>query len=202
MRYLKSLTLLALVCLGALALLGASSASAEFNTQLCLSPEEEVCNEPASEVHVVLKEGTVGKFLSDVIDLLCLEVLVLATLLELGTPHQEGHVDETFRTCGSNATHNNCTITTEEKPFGYLLRTGEKQGVLVAEGGQLRLKCTILGFIKIDCSYKAENLEVTIEDPGIGEATDLPISGGGNLCPEETYLDGEMVALEPVYIRS
>jgi hypothetical protein len=204
MSYLKSFAVLVVSSLGALALLGASSASAEFNTQLCLSPKKSVCDEPATKVHIVLQPKTIGRLLTPLIDILCLDVLVNATLLELGEPHQQGHVEQTFRQCGSNSPHNNCDIFTEEQPLGYLLKTGEGTGVLVGESGILRVKCTISSFIEIDCRYSAAELEISIEDPGIGVAEGYPIPyiEGGSLCPEEALADGVMVSLDSVYIRS
>src|SRR5258705_2385239 len=152
---------------------GASSAAAEFPTQLFKSCESLVCEEPATSIHLAIEEGTVGKLLSPLVTLLCLSVLVNASLLSLGEP-QKGHVEFSFSACGSNAAHNNCTLTTEEVPLGYLLKIGEGEGLLVGESGLLRVQCPNLG---IDCKYSAAGMEVVVTDPGSGEITEAPIEG-------------------------
>jgi len=200
MRLMKLFSMAGLAAVVALAVVGASSASAEFPTQLCKSSESLTCENPVSTLHLALQEGTVGKLLSNLVTILCLNTLVEASLLELGEP-QYGHVELSFNSCGTNSAHSNCVLTTEEKPLGYLLKIGKGEGRLVGESGLLRLQCSNLG---INCLYSAAGMEAIVTDPGSGEINESPIEGIGGkfFCPQEARIDAIGGALESVYIRS
>lgn len=206
MKLIKMFGLAAIIACASTALLGVSSASATNNTQLCKVHTATTCpaGSATTAVHIVNKPGTVGFLLSDLVDVLCLNVLGQGTPLALGKPQQIHSTVLSFTQCGSNASHNNCTVTTETQPLFELLNIGLDVGILTATSGVTRVQCTVFGFIKIDCKYAAAGLEFEVEggNPGEFSAEETPVSfiAGSALCPEESTLDGELQSLEEVHI--
>jgi hypothetical protein len=194
--------LAALAAVAAMAFVGATSASALFNTQLCKVDSGLLCSEPQTHVHNVLVEGTVGKLLAG-INVLCLGVLVENEALGLGSP-QVIHTKEagglTFSGCGTGSGHNNCTVTVQEAPLSHLLKIGKNIAVLVNLSGRTRLQCANLG---IDCTYDLAGSEFEAEGEILtAEETPTIELGGKFFCPDEGTLDGELKSLLPVYIKS
>lgn len=78
--------------------------------------------------------------------------------------------------------------------------------MLSALNGTTRVKCTIFGFIKIDCLYDGSGLEFEVEGGGKGmltaEESPASLKSGGGLCPETSSLDGLLEALEEIHIIS
>jgi hypothetical protein len=214
--------LAAIAAVAAMAFIGASSASAKFNTVLCEVLEGLVCPEgreiandledppPYKHIHLVnsaLPEGPgtpagTPTLLNSTANVLCLTVLVLATPLLLGTAPtpQIIHTDKLIsENCGTNSTHNNCTFTTEELPLFHLLKIGLDEGSALALNGNQRMKCTIGGFIKINCVYELTNILYIYRGPQAlpkspngdlhAQNTPLELVEGGGLCPEKTALD-------------
>ena len=196
--------LAAVAAVAAMAFIGASSASATFSTQLCATSSGLTCGTAATNpVHQTLKTGTVGKLLSDSLDVLCLNVLANGTALALANP-QVVHATTSYTNCGSNTAHDNCTVTVEEDPLFHLLKEGAGEGTLLGLSGLTRVKCTVFGFIKIDCLYDTTGIEFAVSDPGLLVANETPVEfvEGSGLCPEESSLDGELTTLTATYIRS
>jgi hypothetical protein len=94
-------------------------------------------------------------------------------------------------------------VTIEELPLFSLLNTGLDTGTFFAESGMTRIKCTVFGFIKMDCTYSTTGLELEIEG---GNPLELPLEETwlepmeGGLCPEETYVGGTLESSQELHI--
>jgi hypothetical protein len=197
--------LTALAAVAAMAFIGASSASAT-STQLCKVHTGTTCpaGSATTAVHLVNKAGTVGTLLNSLVNVLCLNVLGQGTPLGLAAPQQIHSTVLSFTNCGTSASHNECTVTTEALPLFNLLYTALDEGTLTAEGGVARVKCTVFGFIKIDCKYGTVGLSFNVKggNPAVLKAENKAVQfiEGSALCPTESSLDGEVVSLEEVHI--
>jgi hypothetical protein len=200
MRLSKAFGLVAVAALASMAFLGASAASAETNTVLCLQHTSLECPQAQqltnSLVHGVQAEGTVGKLLSSLATVLCLNGLGLGTVLELAEAPERlliHGVEGVLTGCGTNATHTNCTVEEEELSLGLLLKTGLDEGVVQAMGGVAHLVCVEVGIfkVKIDCKYSGDGLEFSVGG-GHGTASETPVKiiEGSFFCPEKSKLDG------------
>ena len=195
MRLIKMFGLAALAAVAAMAFVGATSASA-LPTQICKVHTGLLC--PAGEArtltHLTLLEGTVGK-LNAGITVLCLNVLVHATPLGLGSPQNVHTLASEYTGCGTGSAHDNCTVTVEEQPLGDLLKTGLDQGILLLSSGRTRLKCNNLG---IDCIYDTEGVEFSAGAMMLtAEETPVAELGGKFFCPNEGKLSGLLLDLSP-----
>jgi len=195
--------LAAIAAVAAMAFVGANSASALVSTQLCKVNTTLVCGagNAVTEVHQVLKTGTVGKLLAS-INVLCLEYLVRATPLGLGKPQVVHVLEQKFAACGTGSTHNNCTVSTPagQDPLFDLLKLGFDEGVLTATSGQTRLQCSNLG---LDCLYDVAGMEFEVGGNELkAENTPTTELGGKFLCPNEGLLDAELKTLENAYVLS
>ena len=186
-------------------IIGVSSASALFPTQLCtVHPEELECppNKNTQEDIQRLEPGTYWKLLTSLINILCLFALKRASALDLGNPQPVHTTELNIGGCGTNAAHSNCTITAEELPLLTLLKTGLDEGVLTAQSGRLRVQCASLG---IDCKYDLEGMELLMGAQHT-TASEVPTTelGGKFFCPDEGRLDYLLVTLAPAphYILS
>jgi hypothetical protein len=190
--------LAALAAVAAMAFVGATSASATFDTQLCKVDSGLLCSEPQTHVHNVLVPGTVGELLAG-IDVLCLGVLAENEALGLGKPQVIHTTTLTFSGCGTGSLHSNCTVTVQEQPLSHLLKTGVNAGVLVNLSGRTRLQCTG----GIDCVYDLAGSEFEANGE-ILVANETPTTelGGKLFCPNEGFLDGELETLLETYIKS
>lgn len=192
MRLIKPFGLAALI-MAVIAAIGASSASAERPTELCKVHTEKSqleCpeGEGVTEDHQHLALGTVWKLLGGAFTILCLNALKLATPLELGEPQLIHTLKLTVTGCGTNAAHDNCTVTADELPLLYLLKTALDQGVLTAVDGSFRVQCANLG---INCLYDLKGAEFSMGAQHIS-AEEVPVEplGGIFLCPgTEASLD-------------
>ena len=203
MKLVTKCGLAGLAALSIMAFIGASSASATFNTQLCATSSGLTCGTPAKNpVHATLRLAPLT-LLSDSIDVLCLNVLLNGEALSLANP-QVIHGTVSLTNCGSNSAHDNCTATVEEQPLFHLLKTATGRGFLLGLSGLERVKCTVFGFIKIDCLYDYTGIELSAEDPGLLKLEETPVAfvEGSGLCPEESSIDGELETLTATYIRS
>lgn len=202
MRLIRMFGLAVLAALVATAFAGATSASANFPTQLCTEHVSLECpyGSETSGVHQVLATGTVGKLLGALVTILCLNFLVIAAPLSLGTPQEVHGIEMSFTGCGSSTSHNNCTVTTEEQPLFSLLKTGLDEGSLTALSGSFRIQCSNLG---IDCKdHTAGSLFAS--SGGHLTANKTPIIAelkvGAGFCPVKGELDGLLETLEPTYV--
>jgi hypothetical protein len=220
---MKMFGLAALAAVVTMALVGTTSASAT-STVLCEVLEGLEC--PAGKeielekIHLAnstlpggpgTPEGT-PTLLNSTADVLCLTVLVEAEALDLGESQVIHALKQEFSGCGTNSAHTNCTVATEELPLFHLLKIGEDEGSVLGLNGKVRVKCTIFGFLKINCVFLLENLLFTGKGPKASKTTygdvdakeipkEPPIkSEGGGLCPETSSLDGLLLPLSPEYI--
>ena len=200
MRLTKMFGLAALAAVAAMAFVGATSAPAETSTQLCTTHTELTCEEGngATSHHLVLASGTVGKLLSSLVNILCLDILIETTPLELGNPQSIHTESFAFTGCGSGSAHNNCTVTTEEQPLADLLKTGLDEGVLTFTSGRLRTQCPNLG---MDCKYDGEGMQFTVGGQHLtANKTPTTELGGKFFCPDEGQVDGLFETLTDVYV--
>jgi hypothetical protein len=190
-------------------------------------------------VNSKLPEGPNGglpTLLNSTADVLCLTVLIRAVVGELtGGKHkdpvtgeellsangalgnapggQEVHFTKlVYEGCGTEAPHTNCTVTVEELPLWDLLKIGEELASLKSTNGLTRVKCTIFGFVKIDCTYEGKGLLLLVSGPNDPERKtekgDMhaqktpakPLKGAN--CPKESFLDALLLPLSPLYIAS
>jgi hypothetical protein len=200
MRLIKMFGLAAFAAVAAMAFVGATSASALTNTQLCSEHPALLCpaGKGVTSVHQVLAAGTVGELLA-AIDVLCLGYLVEATALGLGNPQSVHSLSQSFTGCGTGSGHNNCTVSVEsgQQPLFDLLKTGLDQGVLTALSGQLRILCANLGF---DCLVDLTGAEFEADGGHLTANSTLVTLLGGFICDDEAYLDALLETLGDVYV--
>jgi len=209
MRPAKALGI-AIAAVLATALLTAPAATAE-TTALCAAAEE-ACS-PSNRVtaaHFELTPETSWLVYNEVVDILCLDALAQATIGSPGAPQEVAVSALTLSSCGSNSTHNNCTLTssaTEEEPIHFdLLRTSQDLGELEAQDGAVTVICTII--FKIECTYSLEGLRFHAEGTsGAGNGTltaeevELQLTSGTEFCPESVELTSDSLdASTEIYI--
>jgi hypothetical protein len=198
---MKMFGLAALAAVAAMAFVGATSASATFDTTLCKKDSGLTCEagDQATTVHAVLKSGTVGQLLA-LVNVLCLGVLIEATPLGLAKLLPVHVLKLEFTGCGTASAHNNCTVAIQELPLADLLKTGPDQGKLINLSGRTRLQCPNIG---IDCVYDLAKGEF---DAGANHITANEVVteelGGKFFCPDEGLLDGLLEGLEKLFIKS
>lgn len=149
--------------------------------------------------------------LNDTANVLCLKSLIKghpsssqSSLIELEA--------FTLENCGTTAAHNTCTVTVEATPTSLeLTRTALNLGTAALQGGKVRFQCTILGFVKIDCTYTAEGVSLGFEgalhkaETGHGMLSGSKVSMpsvGGELCPGHPTLDALYEPLEHVFLAA
>jgi hypothetical protein len=201
MRLIKMFSLAVLVAVAAMAFVGATPASATFDTQLCKVNEGLLCpaGQAQTHVHWVLVPGTVWKLLAG-FNILCLGILVEDEALGLGKPQVIHTTELSFTGCGTGSAHNNCTVTVQEAPLSHLLKTGANTGVLVNLSGRTRLQCANLG---LDCVNDLAGMELEASGEILTSNETPTVELGGKLfCPNEGFLDGELETLLETYIKS
>jgi hypothetical protein len=189
--------LAAITAVAAMAFVGASTASADFNTVLCEEHSALVC--PAGKkielelVHITNLPGTLGRLLpSSGPTVLCLDILGLVEALDLGVapePQKFHSHSLSFTNCGTNSAHTNCEVTVEEQSLFDLLKIGLDEGSLEALNGKTRVKCDFV-FFELDCVYNATGLLFEVKG-GHLTANQTPVTAeSGGLCPDESKVDG------------
>jgi len=201
MRLIKMFGLAAVAVVAAMAFIGASSASAEKETQLCKIHTGLTCGagNAATSIHAVLKTGTVLKFLAS-INVLCLGFLMEATALGLALSQDVHSLNMSFTGCGTGSTHSNVAITVPigQQPLFMALKTGLDLGLLTVLSGQLRVVASNLG---LDCLMDLENLEFEMgNNEIIAENSPVTELGSKFVCPGESLLDAELQTLENAYV--
>jgi hypothetical protein len=220
MRLVKMLGLAAMVAVIAMAFIGIGAPSASAETALC-KVHENSCSEAnqVKLIHLQNTTGTVLRILNSTANLLCLSTLVDGNVLALAKPQQIHIISFTVTGCGTDVNHNNCTLTSNasaELPWlASLLRSALNLGIIALsefEGMHptTRIKCTIFGFIKTDCTWDHTGLEFEVEGAehqagsghGMLTANESPVSlvEGSGLCPEESSFDFLLEPLEDTYI--
>lgn len=202
----------------AMALIGASTATAEY-TQLC-TIHKEPCPEgwALQTLHAELTPGTIWLMENNSlggpeIDILCLKVLLNGELLGLGRPQNMSVGALTFSQCGTEGaggSHSNCTVeSTATATFPIhmdILKLKLNLGEIEALDGAIISKCVRFGFIVLECEDLLEGTVyhftgATAEDHGMINTEGTFFNGGGGLCPEEGEItSGLLEPLKDVYI--
>ncbi len=197
MRLIKIFGLATVAAIAAMAFVGATSASAETDTQLCVTHTGGLtCAQAAGINHWVLDTGTVGKILSSLVDVLCLGILMESSGADvgaLGNPQRLDATSMSFTGCGTSSAHSNCTVTVEELPDNNLLKLGLDEGSLEALSGRIGLSGCGLG---LDCPYDLEGLLFSAGAQHLtANETSVTELGGKLFCPNESQLDFLMETL-------
>ena len=199
------LGLAAIAAVAAMAFVGASSAMAKLNTQLCNEDDGTLfCKNPTTEVHYVAKDGIL---LSKVVNVSCLEALLLGNVLALGTAPkaQEVHITKLDYTHCLTASGGACTVKTETLGLLLVLKTAANLADIVDHGTTVRVTCGVL----INCLYGGEELTghglgATLNPLFPGHVTyfENPVKRVSGFCPETATLDALFISLKDVYIKS
>jgi hypothetical protein len=211
-KAIKMLGLAAVAAISAMALFGASSAMATFDTALCSEKSPELkCPDAklVKHVHLLAEDGTM---VTSVGTTLCKYALISTEVLGLGKPLLLHFLKEglTYTECKLGLIK--CTFETVHYGLLDLLKTASDLGVLTdlpVEGKytEVHVVCGEL----IDCTYKWEGLEghaLSAQPPtsnGRVTYTNAPVQKvGGLLCPKETRLNAVFESLPgaPIWIRS
>lgn len=214
MKSVKTLALTALVAVAALAIVGASPAMAT-STQVCAT-HSEPCGTAVASSTFHLASGTIWLFQyrgGEMPDTLCLSVLLTVDYGSLGSPQEVEILAFTLGSCGtegSGGSHSNCQIEALHLPWSAtLLKTTLNEGtfeITDTEAG-LFVKCTVFGFVKIECEYNLEQTTYGTHGTAGGnngllwEEGILPKIKAGSLCPEEVEItSGTLEPLSASYI--
>lgn len=219
MKKIGGLSLVTLACTAAMAIAGATPAAATQNTALCkVNTNPCPAKSLITSIHWVNFAGSVAEIKNSIAKILCLDVLVAGTVLGLATapaPQQIHVTGFTFGKCGTTSSHDNCTLEILEVPLLELLNESkpapeEDYGTLTAASGKLKVKCTIGGFLKIDCDYKLAGMNATFAgNSGGSPATvlwfEMPFGGSESLlitCPASSSFSLVLEALEETHVTT
>ena len=201
MRFVKTSGLVAIAILAAMAFGGPSSASAT-NTQLCKTHTSLTCASGVTSASLVPYPGTTWKLLNSIVDVLCLNASTTLEPQSLGSPQTINEKNLSLTNCGTTSAHNNCTITVESLRTLTLLKVALNEGVLTTTGGLIHVKCTVLGFPKIDCKYSLADMQAFVDggNPAfVFESAPVDVYEG-DLCPDENYLEATFVTTSGAYV--
>jgi hypothetical protein len=96
--------------------------------------------------------------------------------------------------CGTNSSHTNCDVTSEEGSNAELLRTGLDEATLTLLNGKLRVKCDFV-FFEFDCVYDLTGAEFEVGG-GHFIANETPFTDeSGGICPNEMKFDALLGSL-------
>jgi hypothetical protein len=198
LKSIKTTGLVALAVLMAMALIGVSSAMANW-TQLC-KKDENVC-EKENWVKHIHKVGN-AKLLFGLLGTVECDVLFLGEVLALGAPLTI-HGNFTYAKCQRDGEA--CEVIQEsEKALLFALKQGGELAKVTEQKHEVRVEC---GFL-IKCTYGGENLEghglgalsTTSNGETRFEEQALHKKAGNFLCSAEVKLDHLSTPLESVYI--
>lgn len=216
MGVIKAFSPAALAMAAAMVFLGVFPVMAD-STALCTA-HEEPCTKGnvITAIHMALTSGTVWLLSTSEVDLLCLGVLGQASVGEPGDPQGIELTELNYTGCGTEGSgggHSNCTVTsnaTKEEPNYYLglFKTALNLGELEALNIETKVKCTVFGFVTINCEYGGAGNFFHFEGAegkGNGmlsmESTPLELLTGGSLCPESAEISSALLEpLEKTYI--
>lgn len=204
MQYPKLLV----IAVAALAVLAAAPTASAEDATLCYAHEEpcDGAENPVESVHLV-DEGQ-WEVQTNLASVLCLSVLaVLTTTMEANGEMELPPGDFQATGCGTNGSHNNCSLKIEGDAIFTLLKTALNLGTIVGQSGTFRLTCTIL--VTVDCKYDISGLTFDAEGAlhteasgnGMVTVTELPLElESGSFCPEEAALNSLLEPSEEVSI--
>ncbi len=208
MRLIKMFGLAGLTVVAAMAFLGASSASANQSTALCKVHQEPcAANNLATSVHMV---AGITSLKTSIATVLCLSSLVQGTPEPLGKPQGVTLTQVLWNNCGTNAAHNNCTVTTLKPGLIDVLKTALNLGTAEALNTQVLVFCDL--FIDLHCVYggasvKGFSVEGALHTAAAGHgrfiAKELEVPNvSGAFCPEKSFWTASYEGLEHQYIVS
>ena len=190
MKSIKTLGLVAIAAMTAMAIVGASSATAG-KTQLCKT-DTTPCSSPATSVH----EVSIGKAVLES-ELPTIECNVLFSSTSVGGAGAPQIIEGTFTYSSCN---NFCSVKEENGPAEIkALRTGTELAAITGEG-LVRVTCPF-----INCAYNGVGLEghakgALIATNGKGEISiegqETNKEAGGEICPPEAFLTITTASLE------
>jgi hypothetical protein len=193
MRLIKIFGLGAVAAVAAMALVGATSASAT-STQLCKSHDALTCDTGEGATSVGMVNQGPGVLLTNLVDVLCLTISVSGTALALANPQLVHITALSFTNCGTKAAHDNCTITVLELPLTNLLKTGLDTGTITGTNGETLVECENIDIFGIDihCIYDATGLQFSVGAQDLTASKTKVDTISGSLCPSpsESFLDG------------
>ncbi len=200
MRLIKTFGLAAVAAVAAMAFVGATSASAA-NTQLCNSHSALTCGSAATGWSMTNSGQGVGTLLTDLVNVLCLNITGSANVLGLANPQQVHVAHLLFTNCGTKSTHSNCTVEVLELPLANLNKTGLDTGTITGENGLTLVICDNIDIFGIDihCIYDSTNLSFSVGAQHL-TASNTAVNFVELLCPEESFLDGLLRAASNRYI--
>ena len=213
MRLVKTIGLTALAVAAVLAF-AAPSAMAEGSTALCKTNEDPCAKENqiggvelSNYLPEVKKQPVPFDLKNEIANVLCLDDSMEISALGLANPQLVHVVSASLTGCGTNSNHNNCAYTTEELALLEVLKIGPDRGMVKYLNGKIRTKCTIFGFIKIDCVYDQTGLEYEIEGGEeaaymSAEGAPATLAGGSGLCPEEAEVGFSIGSVGELHISS
>ena len=193
MRLTKMFGLAALAAVAAMAFVGASSASAETATALCTKHTELGCSGALVGSIKFLSLTSVLK--TSIATVLCLGSHGTAVVENAGNLAKAGErlnletTELTWLECGTNAEHNNCTVTTEKLPLLEVLKTALNLGFARVKAGSALVKVQCGALINCKYSEPVEGKEFHVEGavgetPGMLTANELEVEkAGGFFCP-------------------
>lgn len=218
MRYTRAIGLIAVAAAAMMALVGTSSAMAE-STQVCTT-HQFPCPTSITSDTLHLRSGEIlllHGLSSDgsQVNILCLSSLMQVDYGALGRPQAVTILSWTAGSCGtegSGGSHSNCTVTVLGLPYSAtLLKLTLNTGHLEITDADARVhkKCTVFGFIKIECEYSYSGFSFAADGALEGnnglvlpEGVVTPLVSGGSLCPEEHEITlGTFEALTKGYLE-
>ncbi len=221
MRLIKTFGLAAIAAVAAMAFVGASSAMATGHTALCKT-HEDPCAEANLVKNIHMQAGTTI-LKTSLATVLCLKSSAVAHAehgglsLLLVIEHPSGEkltiIDPlgfqvltlTWENCGTNAAHNNCTVTNLKLPLIDLLKTALNLGTATVLGAEVLVNCVGI----LHCVYGGKeitgfNVEGALHTAGAGHgmftANELSVPNvGGLLCPSTSKWTALYEPLEHIF---
>lgn len=211
MRLIKLFGLAASAAIAAMAFLGASSASAEFDTVLCSEDNGTLFCPSGKQVSAVHFEDPLAELLNDkTLTPIHCKALFLGNALGLAEAPNALVVHGHFSYTNCN---NGCTASeqpgSDGAPGGLLLvlKTAAGLGEVTGHGFEVRVTCALL----INCDFTEDGLvghavSATGSHNGLvsahfQEVKHLP-AGGQFLCPETAELHALFESATPLYLKS
>ena len=196
MRLMKMLGLTAVVAMAAMAFIGATSASAFKNTQLCTSHTALTCSSAATSTSWTGSGRLLGS-----IDVICDSISGSGTPLGLAKPQAVHITALSFNSCETDG-NDPCEVTVTELPLSSLLKIGLDAGVLFLLSGKTFVFCegAIFG-ADLECEYDDTGVEFSVGAQHL-TASETPVSeiGSDFFCPNEPTLDGLLTTTANRYI--
>jgi hypothetical protein len=208
-RLIKTFGLAVISALAAMAFVGASSASATFDTAICLEPSPTLAcpaNKQAEHFHFL---DPSAKLLTNVLNVTCHALFLGDALVPLAEAPESLEIYGTFTYTGCN---NSCTAKEVANPElgGHILVLKTAADLAIIEGDEFEVRVVCAGLI--ECSYTGNGLQ------GHALSSNLPSNAGLvtsheesvahlpqgllDICPSTGKLDALFEPLVDLWIRS